>query len=309
MKHLTTSIAGPDAPHPRRDASTGRPEPERPAATSSIAEGPDATTRSTPAGHQWSTAGDAWGRRAVDWACLFEHYATDTIFAILDRTGVRGGTSVLDVACGSGLAIRYAAARGARPAGIDASPSLIDIATSRNPDADIRVGTMFELPWPAETFDVVTSINGIWGGCEAALAEAFRVTRPGGWIGISFWGTGHLDLRHCFRAFAVHAPADHVEGMKRTNGIARDGVAEAMLAGAGFEVVERDRRVSEIEWPDPETAWRAVSSLGPAVPALEHVGPDVLRPIVLEALESCRDEHGIYRFRNDHQFVIARKEA
>jgi len=166
---------------------------------------------------------------------------------------------------------------------------------------------MFALPWADESFDVVTSINGIWGGCEAALAEAHRVLRPGGSIAISFWGNGHLDLRPCFKAFAINAPAAHLEGMRHTNRIARPGVAEEMLASAGFEMIARDGRISTLEWPDEDTAWRALASVGPAVPALEAVGSEVLRPQVVAAIESLRDANGIYRFCNDHQFVVARK--
>ena len=262
-----------------------------------------------PEGHRWVEAGEAWGHRSRDWACLFEHYAVETIQAIFERVGVGEGTSLLDIACGSGLAVKYAAGMGATTAGIDAAAPLVEIARDRTPDADLRVGTMFELPWNDEVFDSVTSINGVWGGCEAALVEANRVLRPGGLIGISFWGNGHLDLRACFMAFAKNAPADHFEGMKRTNGIARAGVAEAMLESTGFEVLERGGRTSTLEWPDAEIAWRALSSVGPAVPALEHVGPEVLRPQVMDAVEQLRDRHGIYRFSNDQQFVIARKPA
>jgi hypothetical protein len=154
----------------------------------------------------------------------------------------------------------------------------------------------------------VTSVNGIWGGCEGALAEAHRVLRSGGWIGISFWGDGRpLDLRPVFKTFALLAPPVHLRGMKRLNDIAHAGVAEAMLEGAGFVAIERHQRISMLEWPDPETAWRAMSSVGPAVPALRHAGEAVVKRAVLEALESCRDARGIYRFRNDHQFVLARR--
>ena len=95
--------------------------------------------------------------------------------------------------------------------------------------------------------------------------------------------------------------------MRRTNHIARDGVAEQMLETAGYEVIGRGGRVSTIEWPDEETAWRAMASVGPAVPALDNVGEDVLRPQVMAALENLRDRKGIYRFRNDQQFVVARR--
>ena len=154
--------------------------------------------------------------------------------------GVDRQTSMLDIACGSGLAIRIAEGAGARTAGIDAAAELLDIARDRAPASDLVLGTMFDLPWEDASFDAITSINGVWGGCEAALDEALRVLRPGGRIGISFWGNGHLDLRPCFKAFARNAPAPHVDGMRRTNDIARPGVAERMLEAAGFDVLERD---------------------------------------------------------------------
>ncbi len=104
-------------------------------------------------------------------------------------------------------------------------------------------------------------------------------------------------------------PEQHFGSMKRLNNIATPGIAEAMLVDAGFEMQERGARVSVIEWPDAELAWRALSSTGPAVPALSHTDPDIVRDAVLDSIDHCRDTRGIYRFRNDHHFVIARKGA
>jgi hypothetical protein len=95
--------------------------------------------------------------------------------------------------------------------------------------------------------------------------------------------------------------------MKRLNDIAIPGVAEAMLEAAGFFVTERGARVSVVEWPDADVAWRAVSSIGPSVPALLGPDADVVRREIMDALEAVRDERGIYRMRSDHQFVIAWK--
>ena len=258
--------------------------------------------------HDWRAAGDAWGHDASDWAYLYEHYAMAVMIAIFQRVGLSAGTRLLDVACGSGLAIRHAEAMGAETAGIDAAEALLEIAQDRNPESDLRLGSMFDLPWHDDSFDVVTSINGVWGGCEAALVEAHRVLRPGGMIGISFWGSGQPnDLRGCVKAFARHSPQEHLTSMKRLNDIAAPGVAEGMLAGAGFDVLERGSRISTVEWPDARLAWRALSSIGPAVPALRHTDPSMVEEAVLEAIANCRDSRGAYRFRNDHQFVIARK--
>ena len=257
-------------------------------------------------GHDWREAGEAWGRSPADWACLYEHYAIEVIGAIFARTGVRPGVKVLDVACGAGLAVRIARGNGAAVAGIDASEALLAIARERNPDADLRLGSMFELPWPDGSFDVAISINGIWGDCEGALREMRRVVRPGGHVGISFWGNGTpLDSRAFFLALSRYMPDTKVDGMRSTNRIARPGTAEAMLADAGFRVIERGSRVSAIEWADADLAWRALSSTGPVVPALEHGDADRVRRDALAAIEHCRAPSGIYRLQNDHQFVIA----
>ena len=259
-------------------------------------------------GHDWREAGDAWGHAATEWATLYEHYAMDIFLAMFPQIGIGPGVDVVDIACGAGLGSRLASAAGANVSGIDAAESLIGIAQDRNPECDIRLGSMFELPWDDESFDAAMSINGIWGGCEGALAEAHRVMRPGAPIGISFWGRGRpLHLRDAFMVFAAHSPQDAVGGMIQTNNIANDGVAEAMLESCGFEVEERSSRISTIEWPDADTAWRALRSTGPAVPALRANDESMLKNAVLEAIDHCRDDRGIYRFLNQHHFVIARK--
>jgi SAM-dependent methyltransferase len=267
----------------------------------------DNTATETPP-HRWKEAGEAWGSRAPDWACLYEHYSLDILVALLPRLGIGPGTSLLDVACGSGLAVRVADGMGAEVAGIDAAAELVAVANERTPTADLRVGSMFELPWGDDRFDAVLSVNGIWGGCEAALDEAYRVLRPGGLVAISFWGQGPpLDIREAFKVFAFLAPEQHRGSMRRLNDIATPGIAEAMLEASGFSVLERGRRVSTIEWPDADIAWRALSSVGPAVPALRSNDVAVVRDAVLQALEPCRDRRGGYRFRSDHQFVVAKK--
>jgi len=258
--------------------------------------------------HNWNEAGQAWGHRANDWSCLYEHYALDVLLALFSRVLPGRDTTLLDIACGSGLALRLAAAAGANVAGIDAADELIAVARERVPAGDLRVGSMFELPWPDGSFDAAISVNGIWGGCEGALDEAYRVLRPGGRVGISFWGQGPpLDVREFFRVFASHAPNEHRASMRQLNNIAVPGVAEGMLERSGFEVDESGARVSVIEFPDAEIAWRAISSVGPAVPALRTADVGAIKRDVLVALQSCRDTRGVYRIRSDHRFVVARR--
>jgi ubiquinone/menaquinone biosynthesis C-methylase UbiE len=88
---------------------------------------------------------------------------------------------VLDVGCGSGVFLRAASDAGARVCGLDASPALIDLARSRMPEADLRLGDLQFLPYRTDAFDVVTSFNSIGFAADPidALREAGRVAKPG----------------------------------------------------------------------------------------------------------------------------------
>ncbi len=132
----------------------------------------------------WRRAGEAWGDRALDWAHLIESYARAANDDVFDRVGVGPGVRMLDVACGSRYATMVAAQRGAEVSGLDAAAGLIEIARRRIPDGDFRVGDTFDLPFEDADFDAVTSFNGIWAGCDAALVEAARVLRPRGMQGM-----------------------------------------------------------------------------------------------------------------------------
>jgi ubiquinone/menaquinone biosynthesis C-methylase UbiE len=126
-------------------------------------------------GVDWEEAGRGWGARATDWAYLWEPYALSANEVLFDRLGVAAGIRLLDIACGSGFAASVAARRGAVVSGIDASAQLATIAAARTPGGNFRVGDMFALPFQDASFDLATSFNGIWKGCEGALEEAKRV--------------------------------------------------------------------------------------------------------------------------------------
>jgi len=233
----------------------------------------------------WIESGRAWGERAADWAYLIEPYARPANDALYDRAGVGPGTRLLDIACGSGYAASVAAGRGAVVAALDASEALIAIARARIPDADLRVGDMFDLPFGDGQFDVATSFNGIWKGNEDALREARRVVRPGGLVGFTFWGAPkRLGLMSYFATLVELSPPSHAEATLNQGNTGRPGVAEQMLADAGLEFVDRGTAQVVNEWPDVDLAVRALAAAGPSWPALQQAGYDRFDAALREAI-------------------------
>lgn len=258
------------------------------------------------AAEPWEDAGRAWGARASDWASLGEGAALNAYNAVYGELQLGSGDHVLDIACGSGLALWAAKARGARVAGIDASSALIDIAAARVADADLRVGDMSRLPWNDNSFDVVTSFNGIWATNQAALNGAGRVLRPGGRAAVMFFAhDGRLDHLAPVIALLGLLPPSEAESASGLLEIARPGVAESMFREAGLVPTTRGRCHGLSEWPDDEIAWRAAAATGPAAAVLEHVREDRARAAVIQALREYRDAAGCYRLESEYDFVIA----
>ena len=121
---------------------------------------------------------EGWGRKAVDFATLSEPNNCREYLYVHHQLEVDAGDRLLDVACGSGLSLELARLRGAECAGIDASARLVAVARFRNPDGDIRVGDMNDLPWEDATFQVATSFRGIWGTTPGAVTKIHRVSNP-----------------------------------------------------------------------------------------------------------------------------------
>ena len=95
---------------------------------------------------------------------------------------------VADIGCGSGgwlLEFLLWGADPARVAGIDLMEDRLESARRRIPQADLRTGSASDLPWPDESFDIVSQFLVFTNMFDPALkravaAEMLRVLKPGG---------------------------------------------------------------------------------------------------------------------------------
>ncbi|WP_336326116.1 class I SAM-dependent methyltransferase [Halovenus sp. HT40] len=100
---------------------------------------------------------------------------------ILARLDVGGRDRVLDVGCGTGLTSQYLGERAGCIDAIDLSDDQLQQAADSDEIRFVR-GDAHHLPYAPDTFDAVVSVGAIlyFSAPATALAEARRVTKPGG---------------------------------------------------------------------------------------------------------------------------------
>lgn len=101
---------------------------------------------------------------------------------VLRHTPLPRAARILDAGCGVGGGLRWLAEFGP-VTGVDLHP--LAVRHSRSISLQVAQASIQQLPFPAETFDAVTSFEVLYhlsvSSDEAALREFTRVLKPGGW--------------------------------------------------------------------------------------------------------------------------------
>ena len=90
--------------------------------------------------------------------------------------------TILDLAAGTGTSTQAFARTGARAVATDFSLGMLRAGKKQYPDGTFAAGDALRLPFKDESFDVATISFGLRNVADtkAALAEMYRVTKPGG---------------------------------------------------------------------------------------------------------------------------------
>jgi SAM-dependent methyltransferase len=101
---------------------------------------------------------------------------------------VPAGLDVLDVGCGTGIASRQIAQRGATVLGVELGPRMAAVARSHG--VEVEIGAFEGWDAAGRTFDRVTSAQAWhWLNLPIATAKAASVLRPAGRLGL-IWNAG-----------------------------------------------------------------------------------------------------------------------
>jgi len=234
---------------------------------------------------------------------------------LLGTADLQSGQRVLDVACGTGLIARLAAAQvGASGSvtGVDIAPDMIDVAqrTPSLPGATIewRIGDAVSLPFPDDSFDVVLCQMGLMfmEDRPAAVVEMRRVLAPGGSLVVNTPGT----IQPAFELME-QAIVDHISG--ELGGFVRavfsmhdpDAVA-ALLREAGLDDVSSSVSTASLRLPPPsEFLWQYINltPMGPLVAQAPESAQSAMERQVVDAWQTFVVDGAT---RVDQPMVIAR---
>jgi SAM-dependent methyltransferase len=233
--------------------------------------------------------------------------------ALAEACEVTSGQEVLDVAAGDGNFALEAVRRGARAAASDLSPRMVERGRARSTAEGVEiewtVADVEDLPFADGRFDCVGSVFGamIAPRPEVAARELFRVTRPGGTVGLTAWCPGSFtsELIAIGRRYAPptgDVPRSDEWGVEET---AREGFAPHAAS------VRCEHRQLIDEADSPEAIVAELESVPTVAAAREMLPPDRYQALVADIRELsgrfAEGPDGRARIVSNYMMVVARK--
>jgi SAM-dependent methyltransferase len=249
-----------------------------------------------------------WGTDPDAWATHAEAHNRPLFEAVLDAAAAGPGSRVLDVGCGSGLALVLAGQRGAIPSGVDISAGLLRVAQGRLPDAELCLADMEALPFDDASFDAVLGINAFQfaGDPRRALREAARVLAPGGRIVASLFAAPERSQGTVVHeAMSRLVPAEHHDD-HAPYALSAPGGLETALRDAGLRVADEGEVMCAWRYASMDDALTGILCSAGGARARQAAGEAVARATVHDALMPFEDAAtGVVTTHNTFRWVAA----
>ncbi len=226
-----------------------------------------------------AAAAVGFDRAAAEYERARPGYPPGVIDVLVQRCGLGPMVRVCDLAAGTGKLTSALVATGADVVAVEPVAGMRAVFEAVLPGVEILIGTAEAMPFDDASLDIVTCAQAAhWFDLPAFLAEAKRVIRPGGWLGL-VWNERDETVPWMFD-FA-ELLVEHGGGRPYTPG--RDWPAE--MAAGGWSAAETHRFDNPQEVPPAAIVERAASTS--YIAAL----PDDRRAVALAAVADLIATH------------------
>lgn len=208
----------------------------------------------------WHFEHSGWERASEHYEVCWSGLTRQFVDPLLSAVDAGEGDRLLDVACGPGYVTEAASRLGCRAVGLDFSAEMVARARERSPAVEFREGDAHDLPFDAQSFDIVVMNFGVphLSKPERAFAEARRVLQPGGRFGFTVWALpeDNPGLRTMRDAVEAHADldVDLPEGPPSQQFVDGD-LCRSVLADAAFDASSVRSELVTVTWRVPTASF------------------------------------------------------
>jgi len=259
----------------------------------------------------------SWVGTADAYDVSFAQLCAGTVEAFIAALGpAGGGRLMLDAGCGPGTVAFAARRAGFGAVGVDADPSMLDLAHRKDPATVLICGSLPNLPFAQGQFDAVVAnfVVNHTPDPRASVRDLARVTRPGGRLALTIWTAVVGPMNQLWNDVMAAASVERPPAKTLSPDKDFDRTV-AGLAGLLAEARLTDVAVFEVNWLFSITAvnlWQAVvggiPTIGQTYQAQQPVVQDRMRDAYLQ-LTSKQHPSGEMRLPSSALLATATSKA
>jgi hypothetical protein len=222
---------------------------------------------------------------------------------LVTAAGVRSGDRVLDVACGTGVVARAAAARvgpGGRVTGLDLNPGMLAVARRLRPDLAWHEGDAAALPFADDTFERVLCQFGLMYVPDrvAALREMGRVVTRAGTVAVAVWAAPDRDSSFVLLRELIHRDAGPQAADLLGAPFVLGSMAEVsgLVTAAGLRILRSETPTGTVTFPSAEAFVHAQVDGSPIAGLIADRGETVSQRLLADARQVLRPDGDVPGF-------------